>query len=754
MTANSSDAVSGDLIELTLADALRLAVGHHREGRLELAEHVYGQILAAEPDHADARHLLGVVALQRGAHETASEHIARAIRQAPGRAEFHNHLGEALRRSGRYAEAVACYERALALAPGLARARNNLGTAFWDQGRLEEAITAYEHAIAADPGLADAHYNLANALARCDRGAEAVACYERALALDPGLAGAHNNLGSLLHKLGRLDEAAACYERAVAAAPELVAPHRNLASVLKAQGRLEEAAAHYEYVTTLDPGLADGHVDLGESLEELGHLADAAKAFRRALELQPDLERAIERLVRVSEKSCDWAGLDLLRARLGSLTTHALAEGRCPAERPFSNFWRCPDPARNFEIARAWARNLAEHAAAARGSGSPVRAGAGCRARIKVGYLSGDFREHAVGRMIRGLFVLHDRNRFEVTAYSYGEDDGGHTRAAIAAGCDQLVDVRSMSTIEAARRIREDGVDILVDLAGYTTANRFEICAFRPAPTQVSYLGFPGTTGADFIDYVVTDRVVSPPEHAPFYSEKLAYLPHCFMVTSKGQEIEEKRFLKADCGLPEGAFVFCSFNAGFKIEPVMFGRWMEILRQVPDGVLWLYGSSDLLRGNLQREAETRGIARDRLIFADEVAYEDYVARLALADLALDTRIYAGGATTCEALWAGVPVVTLRGANFPSRLGASILPAAGLPELVTDDLEAYVILAVRLARDRGELAALRARLRTGRTAAPLFDTARFARGLDRLYLRMWEIFAAGETPRPIEVPDDD
>jgi predicted O-linked N-acetylglucosamine transferase (SPINDLY family) len=214
------------------------------------------------------------------------------------------------------------------------------------------------------------------------------------------------------------------------------------------------------------------------------------------------------------------------------------------------------------------------------------------------------------------------------------------------------------------------------------------------------------------------------------------------MVTSKGREIRERRFLRADCGLPEDAFVFCSLNAGFKIEPVMFGRWMEILRQVPDGVLWLYGSSDLLRGNLQREAETRGIARDRLIFADEVAYEDYAARLALADLALDTRIYAGGATTCEALWAGVPVVALRGANFPSRMGASILPAAGLPELVTDDLEAYAILAVRLARDRGELAALRGRLRAGRTAAPLFDTARFARGLDRLYLRMWEIFAAG------------
>jgi predicted O-linked N-acetylglucosamine transferase (SPINDLY family) len=217
----------------------------------------------------------------------------------------------------------------------------------------------------------------------------------------------------------------------------------------------------------------------------------------------------------VSEKSCDWAGLDRLRARLGDLTTRALAEGRRPAERPFSNLWRCPDPARNLEVARAWARELAEHAAAVRGSEAPVRAGAGRGARIKIGYLSGDFREHAVGRMIRGLFVLHDRNRFEVTAYSYGKDDGGHTRATIAAGCDQVVDVRSLSTIEAARRIREDGVDILVDLTGYTTANRFEICAFRPAPIQVSYLGFPGTTGADFIDYVVTDGSCRPRSMRP-----------------------------------------------------------------------------------------------------------------------------------------------------------------------------------------------------------------------------------------------
>ena len=336
----------------------------------------------------------------------------------------------------------------------------------------------------------------------------------------------------------------------------------------------------------------------------------------------------------------------------------------------------------------------------------------------------------------------------------HGMDDGSSYRARIERDCDRFIDLRHLNHDEAAKRIYEDQVDILVDLKGYTGGGRLEICALRPAPIQARYLGLAGTTGADFFDYIITDRIVTPEDHARYYSENFVYLPHCYQVNDHNQVVSDRDWKKGDFGLQEGSFVFCSFNKGYKIEPVMFNSWMNIFRQVPEGVLWLQRLNETAEKNLRFEAEERGIKSERLIFSERLPTKDeYLARLRLADLALDTRIYNGHTTTSDALWAAVPVITLKGSHFASRVSASILTAIGMSELIAHSLEEYEALAVRLARNPGQLQTIRQKIVKNRLTEPLFDTPRFVRNLEKAYKEMSDIFENEERPRQIEVVEE-
>ncbi|MDO8123229.1 MAG: UDP-N-acetylglucosamine-peptide N-acetylglucosaminyltransferase [Candidatus Hermodarchaeota archaeon] len=370
-----------------------------------------------------------------------------------------------------------------------------------------------------------------------------------------------------------------------------------------------------------------------------------------------------------------------------------------------------------------------------------------------IGYLSNDFRYHPVAQLMLSLFGLHDRNRFKVVGYSHGIDDGSHYRKRIQQDCDKFVDLRNLGHADAAKRIYEDNIDILVDLNGHTAGSRLEICSCRPAPIQVTYLGFPGTSGAYFFDYIITDRIVTPQDHAPYYTENFVYLPHSYQVNDHTQSISDKEWQRKDFNLPEDGFIFCSFNQPYKIEPVMFSVWMKILTKVPKGVLWLSWGQGTAKTNLRREAEARGVESRRLVFAENMPMNEHLARLRLADLALDTRVYNGGATTSNALWAGVPVITLQGGHFPSRMSSSLLTSIGLPELITHTAAEYESLAVRLACDAHELETIRQKLATNRLEKPLFDTPRFVRNLEKAYKEMWKIFLAGEQPRRIDVVEN-
>ena len=371
---------------------------------------------------------------------------------------------------------------------------------------------------------------------------------------------------------------------------------------------------------------------------------------------------------------------------------------------------------------------------------------------IRVGYLSNTFNDHPGSQLISGIFRLHDRSAFEIFCYSYGLDDGSYYRKRIEQDSDHFVDICRMSDPAAAALIRHHRIDILIDLRGHTRGNRLSICALRPAPVQVVYLGYPGTTGADFLDYLIADKVVIPKAHIDFFSEKIVYMPYCYQANDHTQKIASQRMKRSDYGIPESAFAFCSFVTHYKLEPLMFDCWMRILQRAPDAVLCLLEGSPIAQRNLRNALARHGIGAERLIFAEKLPKQEHLARLALMDMALDTRIYNGHTTTSDALWAGVPVLTLKGRHFASRVSASILKAIGLPELITDELDKYEALAVKLASTPEMLLKLKHKLEKNRLKSPLFDTLRFTRNLERAYQEMMEIYRAGEQPRQIEVKE--
>jgi predicted O-linked N-acetylglucosamine transferase (SPINDLY family) len=697
----------------TIPEALNIALQHHRAGRLQEAETIYRQILQVEPRHPDALQLLGMIAHQAGRHDIAADYLRQAITHNPNDAHYHSNLGAILEAQGRLEEAVACYRQALALKPDYAEAHYNLGNMLKEQGRL----------------------------------AEAEASYRRVLALNPAYAMAYNNLGNVLKDQGRLAEAEASYRRALALNPSYALACNNLGVVLKDQGRLEDAVACYRQALELQPASAEAYYNLGLALQDQDKPAEAVADFRQAVALRADYAEAENQLLHQSQHLCEWAGLEELCDRQRRLI-QAQPYAKIP---PFTLLSIPSSPAEQLTCSWNWVANSLTPVARLR-EGLGFHFTRTSKPRLRIGYLSADFHQHATAYLIAELFELHDRSRFEVCAYSYGPDDGGEMRKRLVRACDRFVDVTTASYQEAARRIYEDGIDILADLKGYTKSARTQIVALRPAPIQVSYLGYPGTMGADFIDYIITDRFITPSDQELFFSENIVYLPDCYQINDRRRKIAEPTPTRKECGLPEQGFVWCCFNNTYKITPSVFGIWMRLLKKIPGSVLWLLASNKGAVANLRREASARGVNSDRLVFGSFVSLDKHLARLRVADLCLDTLPVNAHVTASDALWAGVPVLTCAGETFVSRVAGSLLTAIGLPELITRSLSEYEATALRLARSPFELAGLRERLAKNRLTAPLFDSERYARHLERAYQMMWDIYMRGEAPRRIEVSE--
>ena len=640
-------------------------------------------------------------------------------------------------------------------------------------GQLEEAIGTYQHCLALNSRVPEVHNNLGTALDRTGRLDDAVASFQRALALDPAYVRPLVNLGRVLRLQGKAAEAVLRLQRALELSPENPLALTNLGFALIDLGRSREALAALRRALAVDAMLAEAHHGLGRALLEQGQALPARDSLRRAIELKPDLvleayallatsllvlqqlpealavcEQLLERRPQDPDAlavrlncvlyMCEWEKIQSTLTRIRQLP------GGTANARPFLLLGVSDDPAEHLAAARTRA------AATMRGRVELPPRPALDHDRIRVAYVSGDFGAHATSYLIAELFELHDRSAFEVYGVSFGPEDGSALRRRVLGAFDGYLEGADRSDAEIAAWLREREIDIAVDLKGYTAFCRPGVFACRPAPVQASYLGYPGTMAAPFIDYVIADGHVLPEAEQSFYTEKIVYLPNSYQVNDRRRRIIEQTPTRSEAGLPDDGFVFCCFNNNWKITAPVFDVWMRLLSNVPGSVLWLLEDNPWAARNLRRAAADRGVQPERLIFAPRAASELHLPRHRLADLLLDTLPYNAHTTASDALWAGLPVLTCTGRTFAARVAASLLTAVGLSELITSSLEEYETLAIDLARTPARLAALRAVLASSRDALPLFDTPRFCRHLEAAYRRMWNIHRQGQPPETFQV----
>jgi protein O-GlcNAc transferase len=711
----------------------------HRQGRLAEAEAIYRAVLAREPNRFEPKYLIAHLKYQQGMTTEAHVLLVEVLAKHPQSIEAWTLQSGVLMQLDRIEEALSACEQALQLNPGNAEAHHNRAILLARLNRNDEALEAFDRALRLKPDFLSAHFNRANLLAGTRRYEEAVCGYDAIIANAPRHVDTINNRGNALAALGRSEEALACFEQALSIDANHLNALNNRGNILQERGRLADALASFEKALAVNPSSIEALFNRGNTLILLGQFEDACASLERVLALAPGHAGALNALANARATMCDWSRADAL---LGAVDDAADGGGI----HPFTLLALDLEPARFLSCTRRHVQEKLSRPAPL--PASPRNA----HSRIKIAYLSSDFRDHPVSYLTARLFELHDRAAFEIHAFSFGAGDNSALRARIVAAFEHFHDVRAMSDRAIATLMARHEMDIAVDLNGHTTGARPGILALRPCPIQVGYLGFAGTSGTDFIDYILVDRIVVPIEEQAFYSENLVELPGCFLANDPSRVIAQAP-TRADAGLPEAGFVFCCFNNPAKIAAPVFDLWMDILSEVDGSVLWLSQLNAPAQINLRARAERRGIDPTRLIFAPRCPKpEDHLARLSLADLFLDTLPYNAHTTAWDALFAGVPVLTCRGRSFPGRVAASLLQAVGLPELITSTSSDYRALAVALAQDRARLDAGRQKLAETRDRAALFDMAGFARNIETAYAMMHARHRNGEAPAsPLVVP---
>ncbi len=786
---------------------MQQAAAAYNSGDWGKAEQLCRRLLQAHADYFDALNLLGAITAQTDRLDEAASLFGRAVAAQPNNAEAWSNRGVALQKLGRLTEAIENFDRAIAIQPDYAQAGNNRGNALAELKQLEAAVESYDRAIAIQPDYGEAHYNRGNtlkelqrfeaAIASFDRAiaimpdcaeaysnrgnaqaelkqfAAAVASYERAIEIAPDFAEAcnnrgvalqdlrqlhaaiasydgaigiapdyaeaHYNRGNALAELKQLDAAVASYHRAIAITPDYAAAYCNLGITLQELNQLDAAIASYDRAIAIKPDNADAYNSRGNALQKLQRLDEAVTSYEKAIEIQPDYEFIFGALLHARMRLCDWKSFTEDRRHLKmQIESHKMAAPSFPLLAIYDSL------ALQRLSAESWVNEKYPENTALGTIAKRIRP-----QKIRVGYFSPDFNKHAVALLTAELFESHDREKFEIYAFSFGRRNHDEMTQRLASTFDRFIDCKLKTDEEIAAMARGLNIDIAVDLGGHTHDSRMGIFAFRAAPIQVNYLGYPGTTGASYMDYIVADKNVIPEKFADGYTEKIAYLPS-FQVNDSKKEISATVFTRQSFGLPDTGFVFCCFNNPYKITPDVFASWMQILQGVEGSVLWLLKDNSSVSRNLLSETEKRGLAPQRLVFAERMNLPDYLARYRTADLFLDTLPFNAGTTASDALWAGLPVLTCTGEAFAGRMGGSLLHAINLPELITNSRQEYVALAIELATDFQKLQAIKARLNKNRLTTLLFDTQAFARNIEAAYTQMVERHCAGLAPEHIHV----
>jgi len=639
--------------------------------------------------------------------------------------------------------AAASYEGALRLAPRDGTLLVKRGIALHALGREAEAIAHFDAALALDPADARAWFHRGLSLTACDALAEAAKSYRRALDHAPRNVNAWNNLGAAYEELQCHGLALDTYANALAIAPDDDMALGNHGRVAARLGLHAKGQASLRRLLELRPGDAGARFLLAESRLFSDDFAGAVAEFSGLLAQHPAHPYALGGLLHAHQRGCLWLGMDAV----AQAAIAATAEGRLAAQ-PFYLMAATDDAAIHLAGARIW---LGTENQGSESLAAPALTGSGDAGRIRLAYVSPDFGDHPVSLLTVGLFEQHDRDRFEVTGVMIGPATHSAMAERVNRSFDHLINAWEIPDEALVARLREQGIDIAIDLAGFTTNSRSRLFLLRAAPVQVNFLGISASIGAPTHDYIVVDPVVAPPGAEAQFSEKLLRLPHCYMPNDRARAIAEGCPPRAAHGLPDEGLVFAAFNAAFKITPEVFSAWCRLLAATPGSVVWLAALPAASAANLRAEAAARGIDPARLVFAERVPYPDHLARLALADLALDTFPYTGATTASDALWAGLPLLTIAGRAFNARVAASLLHCVGLSELVAPDLATYEAAALALARDPERLASLRARLAANRLDAPLFDTAGYTRALEAGFTEMHARQRAGLPPEHITLP---
>ena len=642
--------------------------------------------------------------------------------------------------AGRLDEASAICETILRVKPSDVDATYALGWIAFCQKDHRKALDLFYKVVELKPDHSRAHNNLGWLLINDSKPVAASKHLKIAIQLEPGLREAHTNLSASLIMQAHYQEAREVLQNALDRIPQDPEILANLAAVKSRMGQRNEAINDFKKVLTLAPDLPEAHIGLGKALRREGNFLDAANSLCRALEIVPDFPYLLGDLLRIKMDCCDWQSFDNNVA----VINEGVRAGK-PAIRPFSFMGLSDSPHDQLKCARTFGMDLFPPLP------NPIWQGERYKHdRIRVAYVSADFCAHPMAYLMSGLLEQHDRSRFEIFGISFGAEQDTVYASRLRNAVDQFIPVSDKTDREIAQLIRDLEIDIAVDRKGYTRGCRPGVFAMRPAPIQVNYLAYPGTMGINYIDYIIADRVVVSDDYRDQFSEKVIYLPHSYQCNDNKRRASGVAPSRSEVGLPEDAFVFCSFNTCWKITPQVFDCWMRIMLQVESSVLWLMDRNPLACSNLRKEAENRGVAPHRLVFAPFVDNSLHLARQRLADLCLDTFPYGAHTTASDAIYSGIPIVTCAQRAFASRVTASILKAVGLEELITETFDDFEALAVRLARDENALKALKEKLAKNIGSFPLYDTLSYTRYLEAAYYFMWTRYQRGEPPADFPV----
>jgi predicted O-linked N-acetylglucosamine transferase (SPINDLY family) len=701
----------------------------------------YTQAININPD-ADIYNNLGYVLQVLHRLEEALVSYDQAISIKPDHAEAYFNRGSVLQELKRFDESLAGYEQAIGIKPDYAAAYTNLGNVLKELKRFDESLSSYEQAISIKPDYAEAYFNRGVVLQELNRLEGALASYDKAINIRPDYADAYFNRGNALKELKFLKKALVSYEQAISIKSDYVEAYNNSGVVLQELKHFEEALVIYDQVIGIKPDYADAYFNSGVVLQEFKRYDEVTAFFNKALNIKPNYKLLIGQLQHVKMVMCDWENFENQR----NLILQKI-DAKEIVIAPFPILAIVDDPKLHRKVSESYVAENHPY--------TPVLDAAiekSPNKKIRLGYYSADFRNHPVSFLTAELFEIHDKDRFEIVAFSFGPDLKDEMHNRLSKAFDQFIDVRDKSDQDVAMLSRGLEIDIAIDLGGYTKDCRPGIFSYRAAPMQLSYIGYLGTSGAPYIDYLIADKTIVPVDSQNYYSEKIVYLPS-YQVNDRKRKISSRQFSRKDFGLPMKSFIFCSFNNNYKILPTTFNGWMKILLAVDNSMLFFYAENKWARSNLINEALKRGISSERLVFGEHLEPDEYLARYKLCDLFLDTYPYNAGTTASDALWAGLPVLTMMGESFASRMAASLLTAIDLPELITNSQEQYEAQAIELATNPAKLKALKVKLETNRLTTPLFDTPRFTKHLEDAYTKMYEHYHADLAPEHIYIEED-